>query len=221
MSEFWVASLLALWLLTLFLTFLLAGALRQIGLLQIRLGSDPGALITRSGLDRGVAAPDFQLVDVRTLEEIRLSSLPKRPRVLAFLSTNCSSCIDLIPHLNEVLATRGQEFDFLVLCRGSLGACQAVDLETGLRARMLHDAKGATQSAFEVSLTPFVFVLDADNRVLIRGVANNWVQLDALLDQEGSLEPGLDPGLEVGLDHDHDHDRAEPHRESAAGPGKG
>lgn len=42
MNELWVASLVALWVLTLFLAFLLAGALRQIGIIQIRLGADPG-----------------------------------------------------------------------------------------------------------------------------------------------------------------------------------
>lgn len=43
--------MLLLWIVVLVMAFLLLGSLRQIGLLQLRLGDDPGALITRSGLD--------------------------------------------------------------------------------------------------------------------------------------------------------------------------
>lgn len=204
MSELWIASLVVLWLLTLFLAFLLAGALRQIGLLQIRLGSDPGALITRTGLDRGTSAPDFDLIDVRTDEQVRLSKLARRPRVLAFISTNCSSCIELIPHLNEVIATRRSEFEFLAICRGSMASCLALSQDSGLQARMLHDPGGLTETAYSVSLTPFVFVLDADNRVAIRGVANSWVQLDSLLDQEGSLEPATVDSSDHEPEHEHE-----------------
>ena len=53
MSGVWLASYVVLWLVVLVLAFLLAGALRQLGLLQLRLGDDPGALITDTGLKRG------------------------------------------------------------------------------------------------------------------------------------------------------------------------
>ena len=55
MSGVWLASYIVLWLVVLVLAFLLAGALRQLGLIQLRLGDDPGALITDTGLERGVA----------------------------------------------------------------------------------------------------------------------------------------------------------------------
>ena len=61
--------------LVLLLAFLLAGALRQLGLFQLRLGDDPGALITDSGLDRGATAPDFTALDSETEELVSLSDL--------------------------------------------------------------------------------------------------------------------------------------------------
>lgn len=197
MNEVWIASLAALWVLTLFLAFLLVGALRQIGIIQIRLGADPGALITRSGLERGSIAPDFVLVNVRTQQRVHLSSLPKRPTVLVFISTSCSACVSLVPHLNEVLATRGDDFEFVAICRGSMDACRALLSDTGLRAQLLHDAGGTTEMAYGVTLTPFTFVLDADRRVLVRGIANSWAQLESLLDQEGSLEPNPPAGTDA------------------------
>ena len=62
MSGVWLASYVVLWLLVLVLAFLLAGALRQLGLLQLRLGDDPGALITDTGLERGPTRSDFTAV---------------------------------------------------------------------------------------------------------------------------------------------------------------
>ena len=50
MSGVWLASYIVLWLVVLVLAFLLAGSLRQLGLMQLRLGDDPGALITDTGL---------------------------------------------------------------------------------------------------------------------------------------------------------------------------
>ena len=85
MSGVWLASFVVLWLIVLVLAFLLAGALRQLGLLQLRLGDDPGALITDTGLERGVRAPDFDAVDSETRDLVKLSGLePKRllPRLL-------------------------------------------------------------------------------------------------------------------------------------------
>lgn len=48
-NELWAASLVVLWIVVLILVFFVAGALRLIGLIQLRLGTEPGALITDSG----------------------------------------------------------------------------------------------------------------------------------------------------------------------------
>ncbi len=34
-----------------------------------------------------------------------------------------------------------------------------------------------------------MYLLDWQGRVMIRGVVNNWTQLESMLDQEGTLEP--------------------------------
>ena len=90
MSGVWLASYVVLWLLVLVLGFLLAGALRQLGLLQLRLGDDPGALITDTGLERGVDAPDFTGVDSESGELVTLSELPAAPRMIVFASPGCA-----------------------------------------------------------------------------------------------------------------------------------
>jgi methylamine dehydrogenase accessory protein MauD len=176
--------------LVLLLAFLLAGALRQLGLFQLRLGDDPGALITDSGLDRGATAPDFTALDSETEELVSLSDLSAVPRMLVFASPGCLSCRELIPGLNEVRKTRG-DFDFLVVCRGDLESCQAFGRMNRLEAPMVVDTTGQIEKDYLVTLTPFAYLIDHEGRVVIRGIANDWRQLESLLEQEGTLQAGL------------------------------
>ena len=190
MSGVWLASYVVLWLLVLVMGFLLAGALRQLGLIQLRLGDDPGALITDSGLERGTLAPDFTALDAGTGGSLTFSDLPARPRLLVFVSPSCLSCRELIPGLNEVQATRGREFDFLAICRGDLESCRTFARMNRLHAPMVVDTNGQIEKDFEVQLTPFAYLLDYEGKVVIRGLANDWRQLESLLEQEGTLQRG-------------------------------
>ena len=187
MSGVWLASYIVLWLLVFALAFLLAGALRQLGLLQLRLGDDPGALITDTGLERGAQAPDFTALDAESEELVTLSELPAAPRLIVFASPGCLSCRELIPGLNEVRKTR-REFDFLVVCRGDLESCQGFGRMNRLEAPMVVDTTGQIEKDYVVTLTPFAYLLDHERNVVIRGVANDWRQLESLLEQEGTLQ---------------------------------
>jgi methylamine dehydrogenase accessory protein MauD len=199
MSGVWLASYIVLWLVVLVLAFLLAGALRQLGLIQLRLGDDPGALITDTGLERGVVAPDFTAVDSESEELVTLSELPAAPLLLVFASPGCLSCRELIPGLNEVQKTRRGEFDFLVVCRGDVESCRSFGRMNHLEAPMVVDTDGQIEKDYLVTLTPFAYVLDHERNVVIRGVANDWRQLESLLDQEGTLQAGR-PFVEVDGD---------------------
>ena len=190
MSGVWIASYVVLWLLVLVLGFLLAGALRQLGLMQLRLGDDPGALITDTGLERGVVAPDFTALDSESEDLVTLSELPPAPRLIVFASPGCLSCRELIPGLNEVRKTRGREFQFLVVCRGDVESCQRFGRMNRLEAPMVIDTTGQIEKDYVVTLTPFAYLLDHERKVVIRGIANDWRQLESLLDQEGTLQAG-------------------------------
>ena len=188
MSGVWLASYIVLWVVVLVLAFLLAGSLRQLGLMQLRLGDDPGALITDTGLERGSPAPDFTAIESESGELVTLSGLAAKPRVLVFASPGCLSCRELIPGLNEVRKTRKGEFDFLVICRGDVESCQGFGRMNRLEAPMVVDTNGQIEKDYQVTLTPFAYLLDHEGNVVIRGIANDWRQLESLLEQEGTLQ---------------------------------
>src|ERR1051326_465171 len=201
MGNVWSASLIVLWLLVLVVIFLLTGVLRELGVLQLRFGTSPGVLITETGLDRGAVAPDFNLIEVAqandgALQRVRLSEFANgRPTVLVFLSPNCLSCRDLVPHLNEISDTRADDFAFLVICRGRFDACNEFRRSVRLKQRMAPDSSGELEASYDVKYTPFAYLIDSQQRVLIRGIANDWVQFEALLAQEGTLQRGGNPAV--------------------------
>jgi hypothetical protein len=108
--------------------------------------------------------------------------------VLVFASPGCLSCRELIPGLNEVRKTRKGEFDFLVVCRGDVESCQGFGRMNRLEAPMIVDTNGQIEKDYQVTLTPFAYLLDHEGNVVIRGIANDWRQLESLLEQEGTLQ---------------------------------
>ena len=97
------------------MAFILVGLLRQLGLIQARLGPEAGALITPEGLGRGTEAPDFEGVELFTKEHIRLQDFRGRRVLLVFLSPTCVPCRDLAPHLNQVFSQHRKQIELLAL----------------------------------------------------------------------------------------------------------
>jgi hypothetical protein len=89
-----------------------------------------------------------------------------------------------------VRATRN-DFDFLVVCRGDLESCQGFGRMNRLEVPMVVDTNGQIEKDYAVSLTPFAYVIDHEGKVVIRGLANDWRQLESLLEQEGTLQAGM------------------------------
>ena len=201
MSGVWAASTIAVWVFMIFVAILLIGTLRQIGLINLRLGPDQGSLlITDVGLDRGSEAPDFEAMDATSGEVVRFHDLPIVPRVLTFVSPSCMSCRAVLKGLNEVADTRKHEYEFLVVCHGASEPCTGLADVTDLRARLLIDPSGNAAAAFQVTLTPFVYLLDDGGRVRMRGVANDWRGIESLLEEEGTIQTGAWVDVDNALD---------------------
>lgn len=188
MNTFWVASSVALWIIVAVLAFIVVGLLRQLGLIQLRLGLDPGVLITQEGLERGTEAPDFDAIDVEAQQPTHLSAFRGRQVLLVFLATDCTSCRDLVPHLNNIAYEYRDGVETIAVCHGAVAACGEFAHQTHLGARMLADPTNAIADRYGVRFTPFAYLIDAAGVILIRGVVNTWPQLDALLKEEGTIQ---------------------------------
>jgi methylamine dehydrogenase accessory protein MauD len=188
MNEIWTASYVLLWIIVAVMTFIVVGLLRQLGLIQARLGPEAGALITPEGLQRGMEAPDFDGVELITEEQIRLRDFRGRRVLLVFLSPTCVPCRNLAPHLNQVYSQHRKHVELLALCSGSVDACREFARISGLRVPLIADVTNFIGALYDVRFTPFAFLLNENAVVLIRGVVNTPAHLEALLKEEGTLQ---------------------------------
>lgn len=191
MSALWMASYILLWGIVIVLAFMVMGLLRQLGLIQLRMGIEPGVLITPEGLERGVEAPDFEAIDVQTQRLIRLDQFRGKRVVLLFLSPNCLACRELIPHFNEVARAEQGKIEVLAVCYGAESVCGEFARQFHVHPTLVADPTNAIAARYQVRVTPFAFLIDEYGLVLIRGIINSWPQLEALLEEEGTLQEDL------------------------------
>jgi len=190
MTDLWIASYIALWVVVAALAFIVMGLLRQFGLIQMRVGIEPGVLVTADGLERGMMAPDFEAEDVITGRVFKSGQLRGRRAVLVFLTPTCGECRSLASQLSQ-LADQWHEVQFLAVCYGSAQACRELSTQTNLRVPLLWDTENALAQSYAVSVTPFAYLIGEDGTILIRGVVNTWPQLEALIEERGTLRTGV------------------------------
>lgn len=188
MNEIWIASNVLLWLIVAVMAFIVLGLLRQLGLIQARLGLEAGALITPDGLERGTQAPNFEGKELSGKEHIRFGELRGRRVLLIFVSATCAPCRALVPHLNEVSLQFRSQVLTLVICQGSEEACVEFARLSNLQTKIVADPANFVGANYNVKFTPFAYLIDENGLVLIRGVANTSSQLEALLKEEGTLQ---------------------------------
>src|SRR5712692_8913956 len=102
MNAIWVTAFVALWLLTLFIGFVLIGALRTLAVVQWRLEN----LITvmpsrvgRAGLKLGKKAPDFTLPNMNG-QRVSLHDFAGEKLLLVFMQPACGPCSGVVSDLN-------------------------------------------------------------------------------------------------------------------------
>lgn len=177
----WALVLGVLALLVLIQGFVLVEVLRQIGILRLRYGDDPGALITE-GLPRGTIAP---LVEDSILGEV--SGLPGVRRLLVFLSPRCESCRIVAGFLHD-LSRELKDAKIAAICIGQDSECQQLARDTNLRLPLIVDRDLRISKSYDASRTPSATLVDADDRVRLHGIVNTVDQLRGLLNEEGTLK---------------------------------
>lgn len=115
------ASFVLLWLIVAVQAIVLIECLRQIGLLKMRLGEEPGALIDPEALPRGTVAPAFDSVDTRTGERMTDAILRGRRLLMLFLGPS-NSCRSLAAGLGRFAAAY-REVNIIAVCAGRPTAC--------------------------------------------------------------------------------------------------
>jgi peroxiredoxin len=174
--EVWLEIVQYVWLIVLLVLGL--GNSYVLARIHQRLGPDRGALTPNDGLAVGVDAPEIAARDVRSGEEVRLSSLRGQRVVLVFLSAACETCIDLVPHLNRFAASLKQVPVIAVVEEG-----RSIDYRRELdRSIRVVASSDALTEAYDVRRAPLMYVVDEEGRITQRSVSNVRVDLEDTFD---------------------------------------
>jgi methylamine dehydrogenase accessory protein MauD len=173
-------SVVLLWVAVLVLAILLWAISRQVGVLFERV-APMGALVTDSGPPVGDESPIFDLEGLQS-EHVVIGGVRSTSQLLFFLSPTCPVCKKLLPvlkgvvrdehHLQVVLASDGDAAEHLQFLQ-----------QQGL-GQMPYVLSSDLGRAYRVSRLPYAVLLDAQGRVVSKGLVNSREQLDSLLNAQ-------------------------------------
>ncbi|HST04252.1 MAG TPA: TlpA disulfide reductase family protein [Chloroflexia bacterium] len=173
MEGIWLISYIVLWLIVLSLIVLVLLLYRQLGIMY--LGSAEG--VSRDGLARGSAAPDFALTDQYGHPQ-RLAAYRGKPTALIFGSPNCGPCRLLIPQLHE-WAKKHPDMNVLWLNAATPEESARFVADVGATIPVApYSPETKLLDTYKVRVTPFLFMLDDGGVIRAKGLVNNKSGLD-------------------------------------------
>lgn len=177
--------------------FLLALA-RQIGILHQRYASG-GARIMNVGLSIGETAPAFDVEDVND-NRVTLGVERGKRTLLFFISTGCSICATLLPHLNQLIRSEGNNLEIKLIAFGtSPEAGEKYALEHSiLNGNMPFIISDDLSFRYQVSLAPYGILVDKTGVIRAKGLVNSYFDIDSLLNAEEMGVRSIQEYLEVG-----------------------
>ena len=183
-----LASYICLWVIVIIQMLVILEVLRQIGILRLRIGDDPGALLVEGeGLDRGELAPEFAARDLNSGKIISNAIFREHMTLLVFLTTRCEACRNLAPSLVRAAREHERDAKIVIVCSGPGDECTMFAREFGLSMPVVVDQDQQIFTAYRIRRTPIALLVDNDGRARIQGIANDGQQLEGLFREEATL----------------------------------
>lgn len=136
------------------------------------LGSSPSYAQLEAGIKVGSKAPAVIINDLEGKPVDLGSVLGKKPVLLEFWATWCPVCKGLLPELDKVRSTYGDQvalYGVNVTVNDSKARIQRYLAEHHPPFQVLFDEKGAGVRAYDVPATSFVVVVDGAGKVVYTG----------------------------------------------------
>jgi peroxiredoxin len=178
LTDLWVLSFAALWVLIAFIAVAQALVIRHALRLEREL------LDASDGPELGAAVPPVRLNDL-TGEPVTLAPRGRRLAVV-FLSPACSACSHVSRMLRGLPEVEG--IQVVAVIQASASAARRYEERQELPVQVLPDPDGVVLKAMQVTGIPFVLVLDARGRVERKGVPASFPELLQLLDLEAQVK---------------------------------
>jgi methylamine dehydrogenase accessory protein MauD len=175
-------SYILLWLLLLFMAAVLLVVVRELALVRMRIGPEPGALATNEGPKIGATLPTFEAMTLAGAP-LHLGAGSSGSTLLVFASPHCRPCRELLPAL-QALMRRGVPLDVAVIVQGDRSEVESLMSLYQLDAPIILDADQRISKLFGIETVPLAILADRDWTVVTKGIVNNQEHLESLLRKE-------------------------------------
>lgn len=190
MSSIWIASYLLLWALVLVLTVICVFTIRQVGQLHIRLGPG-GAHTIDLGPEIGDRAIEVEENDVRG-RRIKLGGKTNKPTLLLFVRPKCTACRELIPSLKTFILRERSNIDTVLISTDDhQGKNRSFVKEHGLD-EISYVVSHEIAARYHVTSSPFGLTVDEEGVVRSKGLVNNILHVESLVNAIESDRPVMD-----------------------------
>lgn len=179
MSGFWLISYLSLWLVVLCQTIAITELLRQIGVLHLRL-RPAGARTMNAGPDLGARLPEARAHDAfgREVDVVAMG----RPRMLLFVSPECSVCEGLLPGVKTIAKAERRRMDVVLLTALEDEKANRAYVEDRKLGGIPYVASRTLAESYRVMSAPYAVVLDEQGVVRAKGLVNHIEHLESLIE---------------------------------------
>jgi len=155
---------------------------RELALLRLRAGPEPGALATNEGPKIGAALPSFEAMTLAGAP-VHLGPGSLGSTLIVFASSHCRPCRELLPAL-QALMRRGTSVDVAVIVQGDRSEVESLMSLYQLDAPVIPDADQRISKLFGIATVPLAILADRDWIVVTKGIVNNQEHLESLLRKE-------------------------------------
>jgi methylamine dehydrogenase accessory protein MauD len=177
--DLFLVSYLVLWFTVGVLTVVLLALTREVALLRLQLGPEPGALATKDGPKIGADAPPLQGALLAGGKISRAAN--SRPALVLFISPGCGPCRELLPHVRKFARGR-KDIDLYLVSQSDLANARALAEAYEIVTPVVVDPDLAISRQFRVERTPYGLAMDGDWVLRSKGVTNTVDHLEALAD---------------------------------------
>ncbi len=185
----WLAAFVILWALVLLLALLVLGVLRRVVPLLDRL-EEQQQTVPGLGLPAGTRVPAFEAHD-REGDAVTADAIP-RPGIVLFIEPGCGPC----EKLAEELRSDAANLDGVPLVFVAPDTNEGRELVPPAGFVLLQSGH-AISHAFQTSITPHAFLVDADGRLSEHTIPESVADLNLLAAQLGRKDA---QGVPAGVD---------------------
>lgn len=180
MTGMWLISYSILWLLVVAEGVILVALARQIGVLHTRLGPT-GARMINAGPTVGDVAPALEGTDLSSGRPLRLGAGRGKQTLLLFITPTCPSCGEMMPSLRTLAHSESMILDLILIGPEKDMEANRAFIRQHRLTNIPFMASTEAHTRYQIGITPYGILLDADFRVQAKGLVNNMTHLESLL----------------------------------------